>query len=321
MIIYLEKKLKENKIAKNIISKFPNFQILEIDNYKNIFQKNFFWNISKSIVIASVKNAITEIPENYWHNWVGYFFKNSLNCVFDCKYCYLKWAFKNNNVQVFFVNYDEMKEQILKKVKERKDEKTIWFYTSDHSDNLATDNLTNFCEEFVPFFDSLENVKAEIRTKSINIWNILRLNPSKNIEIAFSLNPSEVIKEYELKTPSLDLRIQAINTLIDAGWQVWVRFLPLLEIENYKEIYKEFLQDVVKKIDFSKVYSVFIWWLLYTKDDYNKILKKEPYLDLLYKLEDSRDGFVREKREVRDYFYKLFDEMISEKECQKCLDD
>ncbi len=321
MIIYIEKKLKENKIVKNIISKFPNSQILEIDNYKNIFDKNFSWKISKSIVIASVKNAITEIPENYWHNWVGYFLKNSLNCVFDCKYCYLKWAFKNNNVQVFFVNYDDIKSQILDKIKERKDEETIWFYTSDYSDNLATDNLTNFCEEFVPFFDSLKNVKAEIRTKSINIWNILKLNPSKNIEIAFSLNPSEVIEKYELKTPALDLRIQAINTLLDAGWQVWVRFLPLLEIENYKEIYENFLREVVKKIDFSKVYSVFIGWLLYTKDDYNKILKKEPHLDLLYKLEDSRDGFVREKREVRDYFYKLFDEMISNKECQKCLDD
>jgi spore photoproduct lyase len=48
----------------------------------------------------------------------------------------------------------------------------------------------------------------------------LKLNPSKNIEIAFSLNPSEVIEKYELKTPALDLRIKAINTLLDAGWQV-----------------------------------------------------------------------------------------------------
>jgi hypothetical protein len=67
------------------------------------------------------------------------------------------------------VNYDDIKSQILDKIKERKDNKTIWFYTSDYSDNLATDNLTNFCEEFVPFFDSLKNVKTENRTKSINI--------------------------------------------------------------------------------------------------------------------------------------------------------
>jgi len=48
----------------------------------------------------------------------------------------------------------------------------------------------------------------------------LKLKPSKNIEIAFSLNPSEVIKKYELKTSLLDARIASINTLLDAGWQV-----------------------------------------------------------------------------------------------------
>jgi hypothetical protein len=62
-----------------------------------------------------------------------------------------------------------MKKQILDVVKKRKDDKTYWFYTSDYSDNLAIDNLTNFTLEFVPFFDSFENVKAEIRTKSVNI--------------------------------------------------------------------------------------------------------------------------------------------------------
>jgi hypothetical protein len=60
---------------------------------------------------------------------------------------------------------------------------------------------------------------------------------------------------------------------------------------------------------------------LYTKEDYNKILKKEPYLDLLYNLEDSKDGFIREKREVRDYFYGLFDQLLKEQKCNRCLDD
>ncbi len=322
MIIYLEKKLKNNSIAQHIISKFPDSELLEIDNYKNIFDKSLVGTVEKSIVIAWVNRAILDAPPWYGHPGKWYFLKNSLNCVYDCKYCYLKWAFKNE-MQVFFVNYEDMKSQILEKLKEEKSDKKedIWFYTSDYSDNLATDNFTQFTSEFFPFFDSLENVKAEIRTKSINIGNILKWTPSKNIEIAFSLNPSEVISKYELKTPLLDMRIRAINTLLDAGWQVGIRFLPLLEMENYQEVYKKFLQEVTQKIDFSKIYSVFIGWLLYTKEDYNKILKKEPHLDVLYKLEDTEDGFMREKREVRDYFYELFDEFIQEQTCNRCLDN
>lgn len=144
--------------------------------------------------------------------------------MYDCSYCYLKGAFKNTNVPVIFVNYDDMKAQILKVVQETRntmsEETPIWFYTSDHSDNLAIDYLSEFTTNFFPFFDTLPNVKMEIRTKSANVSRILKLKPSANVEVAFSLNPSEVIEKYELKTPALDMRIAAINTLIDAGWQV-----------------------------------------------------------------------------------------------------
>lgn len=67
MIIYVEKKIKNNQITQNIISLFKEAQVLEIDNYKNIFDKNISGSIEKNIVLAEVKNAITQTPENYGH--------------------------------------------------------------------------------------------------------------------------------------------------------------------------------------------------------------------------------------------------------------
>lgn len=317
MLIYLEKKYKDNKIAKNIISFYKNAKVLEIDNYKNIFDKSLAWNTEKSIIIAGVNNAITKVPPFYGNLWEGYFFKNSLNCIYDCSYCYLKWAFKND-MQVFFVNYDEIKEQILETIKDKS--KNFRFYSSDYSDNLATDDLTHFTSEFVPFFETLENAKMEIRTKSTNIKNLLKLWPSKNTEVAFSINPSEVIEKYELKTPKLDERIKAINTMCEAWFLVWIRFQPLLEIDNYKEIYTKFLEYILPKIDFKKNNSIFIWGLMYTYDDYNKMLQKNPYLDLLYKLKKDKDLFYREDIEVRKWFYQIFDEKLNWFECSRCLD-
>ncbi len=40
MLIYLEKKVKNDPIAQQIIQKLAGNQILEIDHYKNIFDKN-----------------------------------------------------------------------------------------------------------------------------------------------------------------------------------------------------------------------------------------------------------------------------------------
>ncbi len=319
MIIYLEKSLKNNPKALNIIAKYPWAQVLEIDNYKNIFDKTLAWTTKKSIIIAKVNNALTKIPDNYGHTQDWYFFKNSLNCVYDCEYCYLKWAFKND-IEVFFVNYDDVKSQIKNVVENSNSNIEKWFYSSDYSDNLATDNITNFCEEFIPFFDTLENAKMEIRTKSVNVSKLLKMQPAKNTEIAFSLNPESIISKYEHKTPSLDLRIKAINALLNAGWLVWVRFIPLLEVPDYEKIYREFVEYVVKNIDFTKINSVFIGWLLYTKDDYNKIVNKNPHFELLYNLEKNCDGYFRETRAARDFFYKIFDENIKIK-CRRCLDE
>jgi len=45
---------------------------------------------------------------------------------------------------------------------------------------------------------------------------LLKLKPSKNTEIAFSLNPKEIIKSYENLTTDLDKRIESINKLIES---------------------------------------------------------------------------------------------------------
>lgn len=56
----------------------------------------------------------------------------------------------------------------------------------------------------------------EIRTKSGNIQSLLELRfVPKNTEIAFSLNPQELIKKYETGTASLRQRYAAINTLLE----------------------------------------------------------------------------------------------------------
>lgn len=315
MILYIEKKVREMPQTQQIIALYKNADVVFIDNYKNIFDKNIAGNTEKSCIIAAVNNAILEAPQGYGFSGKWYFLKNSLNCIYDCSYCYLKGAFKND-IPVYFVNYDDIKKQILETIKDTPS--PTWFYSSDYSDNLATDALTWFTQTFIPFFETLPNAMMEIRTKSTNIQWLLEIQSAKHTEIAFSLNPEEIVKKYEIWTPSLDMRLKAIRMLVEKNWKVGIRFLPLLDIPNYQKIYTEFLNYVEANLDFSKIHSVFIWGLMYTQEDYVKILKKQPHLDILYSLEKGNDGFVREKREVRDWFYTLFWNKISK--CNVCLD-
>ncbi len=321
MILYIEKAVKDNFVVTNAINKFKKSDIIFIDNYKNIFDKNTWsLNIEKSIIFAKLRsNAVSDAPLWYWHTWNSYFFKTSLNCSFDCSYCYLKWAFKND-MQVFFVNYDDIKKEIKNKIASNKSKEILWFYSSDYSDILASESISNFSIEFISLFEEYDNVMMEIRTKSVNIWSLLKLwFIPKNTEIAFSLNPQELIDLYEFKTPSLDSRIACINELISKWFKVWLRFLPLLPVKNYYNIYLDFTKKIRNEIDLSKINSNFASWLLYTKKDYNKMLRKYPDLDILYMLDLNDDDFYREAKEVRENLYKIFKNL--DNKCLLCLEN
>lgn len=355
MIIYIEKEIKDYLRVKKIIEKFKNSTIIFIDNYKNIFTKKLPEGANKnSFVLAKLKvTSISDSPINYWHNNKNsYFLKTSINCIFDCSYCFLKWAFKND-IPIYFLNYSDIKKEVYEKIKnlnhtkniisEKNDyelklkinknyENKFWFYSWDYSDILWMDSICGFIEEFVPFFEKLDNTMMEIRTKSSNIKPILDLwFIPKNTEFAFSLNPQELIKKYEIWTSSLDDRIKSINILIDNGYNVWLRFLPLLPVKNYEKIYTNFVEYIKIKIDMNKISSTFVSWLLYTKSDYSNMLKKYPKLDILYKLKEEKykidskwknsiinDWFIREPLEMRNFFYNLFKNL--DEKCFICLD-
>lgn len=324
MIIYIEKKAQGYAQSHKILQKFPQATVIEIDHYKNVFDKKTAWLWEKkSLIIAKLESpAVTEAPKGYGHTKRAYFFKTSLNCIYDCEYCFLKWAFETEHM-VFFVNYDDIKTQIdttIQKLQKQWITEDIWFYSSDYSDIQWMDTISWFNNEFISFFEEYDWVKMEIRTKSGNIGSLLELwYTPKNTEIAFSLNPQELITRYETGTASLEKRIQAMNTLLERGFKVWIRLLPLLPVKNYREIYGEFLRELWKQINTDLIYSSFAAGLLFTREDYKVMLKKYPTLDILHYLQLKDDNFYREAREVRNWFYtqtKQFD-----KKCLLCLEN
>ena len=327
MLIYLETSAKPYPQTKKILSKFSHATIIEIDNYKNIFDKHTAgMKEQKSLIIAKLCSpALTPAPVWYGHSKDAFFFKTSLGCIYDCDYCFLKGAFQTEHM-VFFVNYDDIKKQIQKAITSLNEKystntkhQQLWFYSSDYSDIQWMDGISGFNEEFIGFFENFQWVSMEIRTKSWNIQSLLDIwYAPKNTEIAFSLNPQKLIEKYEKKTASLDMRLKAINTLTHAGWRVGIRLLPLLPVKNYQKIYREFFYELHEKIDISKLSSSFASGLLFTKRDYKVMLKKYPHLDILHYLSLEDDDFYRESREVRDWFYQETKKL--DKNCLLCLE-
>ena len=189
MIIYIEKQAKDYPQARKILEKFSKSQVIFIDHYKNIFDKSYKnINSEKSLIIAKLNSpSVTQAPKWYWHTKSAYFFKTSLNCVFDCSYCYLKWAFKNENM-VVFVNYDDIKKQIEE-------------ITSPPAPLLQGEGRWTLVSN-PPYWDRLkdENIKSLYN----NIDKLFRINTDLSWWIISSyLEFDELIKKWDYKKRKL----------------------------------------------------------------------------------------------------------------------
>ena len=291
MLIYYESKIKDSPITPQIFQQFKNSEKIEIQHYKNLFDTRI-WNYKTEPLIILAKQehiAILPTPENYWFPGKSFFFKPSLNCFFNCKYCYLQWTFRNR-FPVFFLNYEDIQKEIKNQIqKERQNlfDGQITFYASNYADLLATEDISRFHENFLPFCETLpENVLVETRTKSANIAPLLNHKPTDRLEIAFSLSPRSISEKYELWTAILDEKLEAINQLLKKWFRVGLRFLPLLPVENFEQIYSEFLDEVVDKIKVEKISSICIAPLIFNEWDYRAIQKKSDF-EFLDKLEKN----------------------------------
>ena len=273
----------------------------------------YFHNLKDrvAVILANKKGELLrKTPDGYTPAGTsGYSILASYNCIYDCSYCFLKGYFKSFNPVVFanIADYFRALEDIIKTDTKR----PLYFYLSTFSDPVALSVYGNFVEQFIWFFENIDDdeVILEIRTKSVRIEKLLELKPPKNVIFAFSLSPQSVIERYEFFTPSLASRIKAIKKLDSKGFKVGVRFDPVFidKIEDYKPII-EFVNTI------KNLHSVEVGFLRFDKNDYKNMLDKSPsvlrgleFTRGMYRYPDSRirDAVNFFKRELKSFYLSM----------------
>ena len=304
--IYVEKEIKNHPITKEILSKFPKSVIIEIEHYKdkfNSYSQNFRTqkNSQQLILAKKTEPFLYEASSLIQKQDTNFLYTPMmLNCVYDCHYCFLQGMYPSANI-VVFVNIEDFFKAINKKLKEVNN---LFLSISYDTDILAFENIFGFSNKWCEFAKDKDNLKIEIRTKSINIKN---LNLNKNIILSFSLSPEIVIQKYELKTPSLDKRILAINEIINQGYTPSIAIDPIIKIENYKQVYKKFIEYIFSKIDYKKLDSIIIGSFRMNSTQFKNIKKSGLVSDILYDEYDVKNGIVsyKEDNEIVEFVKSL----------------
>jgi spore photoproduct lyase len=300
--IYIEENIRQHDRTKEILARFPNARNISCGRYGEVFNpkaQNFRLQKQKPALILAekYKNFVLEAPFGYG---IGagrnYYFSHMLNCLYDCRYCFLQGMYQSANY-VLFVNYENFQDDIRRVCGNHPTEE-VHFFSGYDCDSLALEPVTRFADVFLPFFAALPNATLELRTKSTQIRGLANANPFSRCVVAFSLSPDEIATKVEAKAPPLERRLTAIKQLQRQGWQIGLRFDPLIYQTGYQEQYKGLFDQVFAFIDMERLHSVSLGVFRLPESYYKNINKLYPDERLFASPLEHHEGMVSYRQEL-----------------------
>lgn len=291
--IYVEKKILDNKNTLEILSKFKDAKIIEIDNYKEVFSSNnqdfHLQKLGQNLILASNKpNMIYEgavVCEDF-ENDNFYYTSSIINCIYDCEYCYLQGVYSSGNI-VIFVDIEKVFEEVEELYNKLK---SLYLCVSYDTDLLAIENICSFSEKWYHFIKDKKDLKIELRTKSANIDKFLNLNILDNFIIAFTLSPEDIAFKNEKYTASFKNRVKAIKELQNKGWKVRICIDPLIYTDDFEKNYSDMIEYLFSEIDKNKVIDVSIGVFRISKEYLKKMRNQNQNSEILYYPFECIDG-------------------------------
>lgn len=232
-----------------------------INHYKDIFNaphQHVQIEKARQALILAYRNSPFLLPGSplcqHFNADCFYYAQLALNCPLNCSYCYLQGLYKTGHC-VLFVNYKDFITEV-KTLAESKRDKKIYIPLTHETDLLAFKEGRKLLQSIIPELAAFTEIQFEIRTKSVVPDFFKTLPVSTNIIYAFSLAPDEIISSYEYKTPSLDSRLNAVKTCIDAGHTVRVCFDPIFIVPEMDLLYEQFFIKVFSALPPHRVHDI-----------------------------------------------------------------
>lgn len=324
--LYIEEAIQRHPRVNEICARFPKAQTIICDRFGEVFNpkaQNFRLQKQQPALILAEKyqRFVLEAPDGYG---IGagrnYYFSHMLNCLYDCRYCFLQGMYRSAHY-VLFVNYEDFQRQIRELCAKFSDE-TLYFFSGYDCDSLALEPVTGFAAQFLPVFAELENAWLELRTKSTQIRSLLDREPLPRCVVAFSLSPGAIAAKVEAGAPSVTKRIDAMAKLQAQGWPLGLRFDPLIYTVDFREHYRELFEQVFERIDPEKLHSVSLGVFRLPESNYKKMHKLYPEEKLFAGPLVNQQGMVSYRqdleREMMDFCSEQLLSYISEDKFFPC---
>ncbi len=315
--VYVEKAVEGHPRVRRIIDRFSQaVDVIRCERYGEVFNpksQNFRLQKQKPALILAEKKGRRVLPAPQGFGIGGernYYFSHMLNCLYDCRYCFLQGMYQSANY-VVFVNFEDFKDEIVQ-ITEQAEGDAVYFFSGYDCDSLAFEPVTHFLEEFLSFFADHPKAILELRTKSTNVKALLKQPVFDNCVVGFSFTPDIISQAVEHKVPAVKKRIEAMRKVAEKGWKVGLRFDPLIYATNYQQLYAELVHDVFAFIPAAAIHSVSVGPLRFPAKMYQKLVKLYPQDKLLAQPLLRRKSYFSYKKEVEDQMKRFVTDCITQ---------
>ena len=242
--IYYEKNIDNYFLGNYLLQKYKDTPKIIIENHNNIEQmrkkeNSEFLNMKRNLIIGTRKTH-KFVPNHKTSDFLVPY--TSSGCTAACMYCYLVCNYNKCAYLRLFVNREEMLEKIINVV--NKSDKDLTFEIGSNSDLILENTITSNLPWTIEEFKSSPKGHLTFPTKFEMVDDILGIDHKGKITIRMSVNPENIINQFEFGTSRLQGRINAINKLKDAGYNVGIIIAPVILVDNWKKLYL----DLIKKL-------------------------------------------------------------------------
>jgi spore photoproduct lyase len=249
-----EKIFIENTCAKSWLSRkaqnmFPDVPT-EFITHRHEYIKNYRFELSDLklpllFIVHEKFDHIKPCPCTPKHIRCGYWILNlGFGCPFDCSYCYLQHytnfpgVILPANIEDFFAAFDRINTTLASPIR---------IGTGEFTDSLALDHITEYSKKLITYFAD-KKVLFELKTKSANIDNLLKIDAPENCVIAWSLNTETICAQEELGAATLPERFTAAQQCQKHGLKLAFHFDPVIHSENWQEEYKKTIERIYANV-------------------------------------------------------------------------
>lgn len=257
--------------------KYQNLPWIEIDSHNKIDElrtnaNSEFPKMKRHLIIGIRKTH--QYVEN--HKVSDYLVPyTSSGCSAMCLYCYLVCNYNKCAYLRLFVNREQMLGKIIKTAK--KSDKPLTFEIGSNSDLVLENTITGNLKWTVEEFARHEKGYLTFPTKFDMVEPLLDLEHKGRIIFRMSLNPEELIRKIELGTSPLSNRIKALNAVCEAGYQTGILIAPVIIVENWKELYSEFLDRLAQELSAKVKKEAFIEIIFMTYSFVHRKINEEAF--------------------------------------------